>query len=120
MLAEPINALEAEEDADGLWRGHANAALAGAYAALFDRVDVLAMLAAPNFEVVPIWRAQQEAPLQRRGQGMAQAALARFIAHYERLTRHMLGDMPQRADLLLRLDGDRAVREIRRNLHRHR
>jgi D-glycerate 3-kinase len=33
--------------------------------------------------------------------------LARFIAHYERLTRWILEEMPARADLFLRLDTDR-------------
>ena len=34
-LAEPVNALERDEDPDGSWRGHANHALAGEYRALF-------------------------------------------------------------------------------------
>ncbi len=35
---------------------------------------------------------------------MDEAAIARFIAHYERVTRHILAEMPARADHLISLD----------------
>lgn len=109
-LGAPVNALERNEDGDGRWRHFVNAALAADYQALFARIDRLVMLAAPGFDVVLRWRTQQEAALRARtGQGMRDAQVARFIAHYERLTRHMLAEMPGRADLVVRLGADRAV-----------
>jgi D-glycerate 3-kinase len=39
---------------------------------------------------------------------MTGAELARFVAHYERLTRWILREMPKRADLVFRLDEDRS------------
>jgi D-glycerate 3-kinase len=108
-LAEPVNALEHNEDADGRWRRFANAALCGEYAALFARLDRLLLLAAPGFEAVFDWRREQE--LRDNGGGMDDAALRRFIAHYERLTRHMLATMPAYADRTLRLDNARRVVE---------
>jgi D-glycerate 3-kinase len=39
---------------------------------------------------------------------MDAAGIARFIQHYERLTRHILAEMPARADLLVRLGADRS------------
>jgi D-glycerate 3-kinase len=113
-LREPVNRLEAEEDADGLWRRYANDALAGDYQRLFGRIDRLLFLAAPGFETVLGWRIQQEQALRARGGAhvMDDAAIARFIAHYERLTRHMLREMPAHADLLIRLDADRTPRSI--------
>jgi D-glycerate 3-kinase len=109
-LAQPINDLERREDADGTWRSYANEALAR-YQPLFDRIDRLALLAAPGFDVVRAWRGQQEAELRAdRPEGAAvmdDAAIDRFIQHYERLTRHILAEMPARADLTLRLDADR-------------
>jgi D-glycerate 3-kinase len=113
-LAEPANTLERDEDPDGIWRGFANAALAGAYQALFGRIDPLILLAAPGFDIVLRWRIEQEHQLRReRGGGMDDAGVARFIRHYERLTRHILAEMPGRADLVLPLAEDRApiVRE---------
>lgn len=112
-LARPVNALEAEADTDGVWRRHVNAALAGPYRALFGRIDRLILLAAPGFDVVHGWRLQQEEELRaRRPEGaglMDTAAVAAFIQHYERLTRHILAEMPGRADLTLYLDPDRRV-----------
>ncbi|MGI4876825.1 MAG: hypothetical protein ACRYG4_05010 [Janthinobacterium lividum] len=106
-LAAPVNALERDEDVDGRWRAYVNAALSGpGYRALFARIDRLVLLAAPGFEVVAGWRTEQE----RRGAGvMTTAEVARFVAHYERLTRHILAEMPARADLVIRLAPDRSV-----------
>jgi D-glycerate 3-kinase len=116
-LGDPVNALEAEEDAGGIWRRYVNDALAGAYRQLFARIDVLLLLAAPGFEIVFDWRMQQENELRRRvgpdAPGLMDAAgLARFIRHYERLTRHILAEMPERADVLVRLDDERNPLEI--------
>jgi D-glycerate 3-kinase len=112
-LVPPINALEAQEDGDGRWRRHVNAALAGDHAALWARIDALAMLRAPDFATVAAWRGEQEAALrQREGSGagvMDAPALIRFVAHYERITRHLLADLPDRADCVLTLDAQRRV-----------
>jgi D-glycerate 3-kinase len=109
-LAEPINALEAEEDQAGRWRTFANVALAGDYQRLFARIDLLVLLAAPGFEIVRCWRGEQETKLRAEGRGgMSEAELDRFVQHYERLTRHILADMPGYADLVIRLDAERRV-----------
>jgi D-glycerate 3-kinase len=109
-LSQPVNKLEAAEDPDGMWRRYANRVLAEAYPALWARIDQLIFLAAPGWAVVAQWREQQEADLRRQASGaMTPAQVARFIQHYERLTRWMLADMPDRADLTLRLDVERRV-----------
>jgi len=116
-LAAPVNALERQEDAAGVWRAHVNAALAGRYRELFDAIDLLVLLQAPSFEVVFRWRCEQEEKLARRlaaggttgAAVMNEAQLARFIAHYERLTRHILAEMPQRAGVLFELDERRRM-----------
>jgi D-glycerate 3-kinase len=116
-LRAPVNALEADEDADGRWRIYVNDMLAGRYRALFARIDVQVLLAAPSFDVVFDWRLQQENELRELvGPGapglMDPAGVARFIQHYERLTRHILDEMPARADVLVRLGEDRAPLSI--------
>lgn len=116
-LVQPINALEEAEDADGAWRRGVNAALAGEYQALFATLDELVFLAAPSFDVVQQWRLEQETGLRRlaaeqgveRSRMMDDAALARFVSHFERLTRHMLDCMPERADFVVQLDSARAM-----------
>lgn len=117
-LEEPVNALEAAEDPDGTWRRTANAALTAPYAQLVARLDRLILLAAPSFEVVAGWRLQQEQDLARsRGSAdglMDKTAVARFVAHYERITRAILAEMPARADLVVRLDEARRPLTITR------
>lgn len=117
-LIAPVNALERMEDAEGVWRTAVNAALAGPYRALFRRIDRLVLLAAPEFAVVRRWRGEQEAALceRLRAEGrdpalaMDEAALDRFVQHYERLTRTILRTMPGEADLTLHLHRDRSLK----------
>ncbi len=114
-LVAPANGLEAERDPDGAWRRYANAALAGPYRALFGGLDLLILLQAPSFEVVLNWRIEQERKLRERvaseggdaSRVMSDAQVAAFIAHYERLTRWILEEMPGRADVVVALDKDR-------------
>ena len=116
-LEAPINALERDEDADGSWRRHANAALAGEYRRFFAEIDLQILLQAPSFEVVHRWRVEQEEKLRQRiakeggdaSRLMSDAQVARFISHYERLTRHIIEEMPARADVVIRLDADREM-----------
>jgi D-glycerate 3-kinase len=114
-LGAPVNSLEAAEDPDGLWRRYANRALAGPYQELFERIDRLVLLAAPGFGVVHQWRLEQERELASSvpdAEPMDEAAIARFISHYERLTRYILNEMPARADLVIRLDEERRPASI--------
>lgn len=109
-LIAPINALERNRDPDGIWRRAVNGYLAGAYADFIGRFDAVVFLKAPGFDVVPGWRAQQEAELL----GVAPARLpagererlAAFIPYFERITRHML-DGGIKADAVVPLDRDR-------------
>lgn len=109
-LAAPVNELERTRDADGVWRRAANRFLAEDRARLDERLDGLLFLRAPDLETVLDWRCQQQAGLM----GMAPQALpeaerarmAGFIAHFERLTRHMLAG-GVRADVTVSLDVNR-------------
>lgn len=114
-LAKPINDLERLEDPDGVWRRYVNAKLAGKYQRLFRLIDYFVFLEAPSFDVVKSWRLQQEhelaagAPPERLTHLMSDDEVARFIQHFERITRHMLADAPARADFTLQLDEERRV-----------
>jgi D-glycerate 3-kinase len=117
-LDHPVNALEANEDVDGRWRRYVNDALASEYQSLFAKIDLMVLLAAPSFDVVLKWRTQQEHELRAQtlatnqsgtSRVMTDAELVRFIQHYERLTRHILIEMPGRADLVIHLTAERAI-----------
>ena len=109
-LREPVNRLEAEEDPEGIWRREVNRRLATDYAELFGRIDLLVMLKVENFEAVRANRKLQEDKLAASNPGgaaiMDDAALDRFLKHYERLTRWMLAEMPARADVLIEVGPD--------------
>jgi D-glycerate 3-kinase len=113
-LAEPVNELEAREDGDGRWRGYVNERLALDYPRLFAAVDRLVFLQAPDFDSIFRWRLEQEGNNAQAGGGAAmdEAALRRFIQHYERLTRHALKVLPQRADVVIRLGPEHEWREL--------
>lgn len=78
---------------------------------------MLALLAAPGLEVVRDWRIEQEHGLARSAAAGAKGVMSdgevqRFIRFYERLTRHILAEMPDRADLLIHLARDRTPLSI--------
>jgi len=115
-LAAPINALERDEDGDGQWRHYVNRQLSQHYPALFEQLHTLVMLEIPDLGKVMEWRSLQEQKLrQQKGDHhhvMDETAIKHFIMHYERLTRANLIEMPQRADLLLKLDEQHQISEI--------
>ncbi|MFD0725378.1 kinase [Lysobacter brunescens] len=114
-LRRPVNALERDEDPDGVWRRHCHRALAHDYPALWARLDRLAWLHPPAFDCVPGWRWQQEcaARAARPGRaGMSRAQVERFVRLFERVSRQAMRTLPDIAELTLHLDRDRRVRRI--------
>jgi D-glycerate 3-kinase len=119
-LQSPLNSLEREQDGDRIWRTYVNDRLQkSAYREMFDRLDGLLMLKVPGMEAVSRWRWQQEEQLRLlRGplQGiMTRKQVGEFIMHYERLTRHMLHEMPQRADLVITVNAQHKFVEMMLN-----
>ncbi|KAA0071038.1 kinase [Rhodanobacter sp. T12-5] len=109
-LATPINELEAREDPDGSWRHWVNKQLRG-YQPLWRKFDALIVLQAPNWAIVRRWRGEQEQDLLARHAPLAMDATAmeRFLAHFERLSRHALATLPALADTCVEYDDDRHV-----------
>jgi D-glycerate 3-kinase len=122
-LKVPVNSLEADEDPNGLWRRAVNAHLSGETGALFARIDRLVYLRPPSFAIVHTWRCQQEHdylasdPPSGAPAAMSDDQIARFIAHYERITCQIIDEMPARADLTIQLDETRSVVSTRTRNH---
>jgi len=115
-LLTPINTLEEKEDDDGSWRRYVNGQLSGPYHELFSQIDLQLMLQIPSWEMVYYWRNRQEQQLAAKQSGagvMGEVALQRFIMHYERLTRHQLQALPENSDLILCLNQQQRVTELR-------
>ena len=113
-LPEPVNDLERNEDPDSKWRKFVNDKLAEDYEPIFSRLDALFFLKAPSFDAVFRWRLEQEQKLADASDASADSVMdreqvGRFIRYYERLTRHNLETLPERAEVVLTLDEQHAV-----------
>ena len=119
-LLEPVNDLESREDSDGTWRRYVNQRIVEEYQPFYQSLDIWIMLQAPSFDCVYRWRLEQEEKLAQRLRAerapdtvadrlMSPAEICRFIQHYQRLTEHTLGDLPDRVHYLFRLDEQRRV-----------
>ncbi len=124
VLGAPINVLERDEDSDGRWRRQVNEALKADYQVLFDRLDVLLLLKVESMKKVFTWRRLQERKLalkvasdreSRDLRVMTKKEVDRFIMHYERLTRHILQEMPSRADIVFEIDDTHNPASVRIN-----
>lgn len=117
-LQLPVNSLEAAEDADGRWRRWVNTQLQAYAKDLWSQLDGLVFLAAPSLAAIRRWRELQEQG-NLQAAGVSQSALSnpqamtRFLAHYERLTRHALEVLPSRCDVLVRLNEAHQVERLR-------
>ncbi|MEZ4331289.1 MAG: kinase [Myxococcota bacterium] len=114
-LAEPCNALEREDDADGTWRRFANERLATDYAALFRTLSEQVDLVAPDLAAVRRWRLEQEQALPA-AQRKDAAAIARFVEHFERITLAMRRAASATADWTIRLAADHSIAGIERRI----
>ena len=120
-LEVPINNLERDDDADGRWRRYVNTQLGLDYQRLFTMLHYLIVLQAPGFEWVYHWRSTQERKLRERKHRehssrkavglMDEKELERFIQYFERLTRHCLKTLPDKADAVLQLNDAQRVAE---------
>ena len=122
-----------EETAEGFraWRDHYVAALADSergYAALFSRLDNLVMIRIHDFAEVYANREKAEAKLRQRiarreregkptagMSAMTMEEVRAFVDHYEPWTRHMLEEMPARADLVLWMGAKHQITRITAN-----
>ncbi len=121
-LTDPINILEREEDRGGVWRRTVNESLRGDYQRLFALIDVLILLRVDGMHRVFEWRRLQEHKLAAETSAkaadtriMTDEQVDRFIMHYERLTRHILSEMPDRADIVFDLDESHSAARVHIN-----
>lgn len=119
-LLKPVNQLEKEEDPDAIWRNYVNEQLKGDYQQLFSLIDKLIMMKVPSMAQVMQWRNQQEEKLSASINPdkdstalMSKEEISRFILHDERLIRHQLAEMPDRADIVLEIGEDHQVCDIK-------
>lgn len=111
--SEPLNEVE-RDDVEGIWRRETERQLTKNYAPFFASFDAIVYLQAPSWEIVRRWRGQQEEEtLGRALTPEEDAALDRFVMHYERITRSMLAGH-HAARWIIHMDEARDVTQIER------
>lgn len=103
-LLHSINALEQQQDPDAVWRHRVNQQLCGDYQLIWQELDQLIWLNAPDWQAVCRWRAWQEQPLQQQGLGKSALELEFFMLYFQRLTQEAWRQLPLSADFILELD----------------
>lgn len=121
-LEVPLNDLEKEKDKNGIFRKFVNDKLSTTYKTWFSYIDFLIMLCVPSFDQVYEWRLLQEKKMTekilsvsndtRHLKIMSEDGIRFFISHYERITKHMLEEMPSRANLVFRIGEDHHFRAV--------
>jgi D-glycerate 3-kinase len=118
-LVTAINPLEQDGDPTGGWRQYVNQQLALHYPKLFDLIDQMIMLKAPDFDCIFEWRLEQEQKLEQKYVGledaqhhiMSREQVSNFTQHYQRITEQLLVKLPSEVDHLFVLDGARKIQD---------
>ena len=117
-LKIPINELEKEEDTECIWRKRVNKELKINYKKIFAMIDQLIFLKVPNFNHVLKWRILQERKLNITSKGkkiMDDNQIRSFIMFYERLTKHMLKNFGNKANIIINIDKKHRLKTIKFN-----
>lgn len=109
----PMNSLERDEDPEGIWSRWYNNELAGDYQVLFNKFDLMLMIKVPSMDHVFQSRWIQEKTLERtikdpeiKKKIMTKEEVYKFVMHYERLTRYILEEVPNFADIVIERNED--------------
>ena len=106
-LKNPLNLIEKTYDLNLVWRRTVNYYLKNQYKKLFNKLDKLIYLKAPDFDWVFKWRLHQEEKMKLTSKDkkiMSKSEVRNFIMYYERLTKHMMRDLKNISDLTVYLD----------------
>ena len=114
----PINKLEKLKDNKKIWRQKVNLELKRSYKKIFNLIDKLIFLKVPSFKYVFKWRLLQEKKLRITSKGkktMTDKQIKKFIMFYERLTKHMLKTLTNKADSVIKIDTKHRLKSIKFN-----
>tara|TARA_Y100000590_G_C15442214_1_gene909301 strand:- start:17 stop:907 length:891 start_codon:yes stop_codon:yes gene_type:complete len=106
-LKKPLNPVERKHDSDLSWRKTVNNYLKSQYKKIFNKLDKLVYLKAPNFNYIFKWRLLQEQKMKLTSKSkkiMSKSEVKEFIMFYERITKNMMRDSSKISDLTVFLD----------------
>ncbi len=106
-LKKHLNSIERKYDQDLNWRKTINNNLKNQYKKIFNKLDKLVYLKAPNFNYIFKWRLLQEQKLKLTSKSkkiMSKSQVKEFIMYYERITKNMMKNFSKISDLTIFLD----------------
>jgi len=115
-LKKPLNLIERKHDGDLIWRKTVNNSLKNHYKKLFNKIDRLVYLKAPNFNNIFKWRLIQEQKMKltsKNKKTMSKSQIREFIMFYERITRDMMRNFSRISDLTVFLDGSHRSKKMK-------
>ena len=110
-----INKVEREFDKDFKWRNYYNSKLKNEYQQIFKKFNRIIYLQPPSFQFVLKWRYAQEknnAKKTKTKNFMDKNTTKNFILYYEKLTKWMIKNMPDKADMLIKVDKEQKIKKI--------
>ena len=110
-----LNKVEQELDKDFKWRKYYNSKLKNEYQQIFKTFDRIIYLQPPSFHLVLKWRYAQEknnAKKTKTKNFMNKNTTKNFILYYEKLTKWMIKSMPDKADMLIKVDKAQKIKKI--------
>ena len=113
-----INELEKHQDKERIWRNRVNQELKKDYKKIFKLINKIIFLKVPSFKYVFKWRLLQEKKLRIIFKGkktMTDKQIKKFIMFYERLTKHMLKTLTNKADCVIKIDTKHRLKSIKFN-----
>ena len=116
VLKKPLNLIERKYDANLTWRKKVNNQLKNRYKKLFNKIDKLVYLKAPNFDHIFKWRLLQEEKMKLTSKTkriMSKSQVKEFIMFYERISRHMMKDFYKISDITIFLDKSHRSKKIK-------
>ena len=115
-LKKPLNLIERKHDGNLIWRKTVNNSLKNHYKKLFNKIDRLVYLKAPNFNNIFKWRLLQEQKMKltsKNKKTMSKSQIREFIMFYERITRDMMKNFSRISDLTVFLDGSHRSKKMK-------
>ena len=117
-LLVPVNELEKYKDKKRIWRNKVNEELKKDYKKIFKLIDKIIFLKVPSFKHVFKWRLLQEKKLRMSSEEkkiMSNNQIKNFIMYYERLTKHMLKTLSNKANTVITIDTKHRLKSIKFN-----
>ena len=115
FLYKNLNKIERDLDKDFKWRKYYNSKLKKEYQQIFKTFDRIIYLQPPSFNFVLKWRYAQEknnAKKTKTKNFMNKNTTKNFILYYEKLTKWMIKNMPDNADMLIKVDNEQKIEKI--------